>query len=314
MYRRRVPLWRHPEDTTNPIITAKKPIATGKLNPAPAFPETAILFSMYRGEKYMQEHYETSLMTEQFPRFLRACPVYQIKGCNRLCFLDGGRGAPVKCVCLFGSIRTFKRRSSMYVIGLTGSIACGKSTASARLAELGATIVDADAISRRLTCDGGRALAAIRARFGDAVFDGASLDRRALGRIVFEDDRAREALEAILHPLVFEEIRTQLARARAQGVRVAVLDVPLLFETGLDALCDETFCVWTDEATQIDRLCRRDGLTADEARARIRAQMPLDRKLEKSDVHIDTSGTVEQTRARIDALYADTLQALEENA
>ena len=202
----------------------------------------------------------------------------------------------------------------MYVIGLTGSIACGKSTASARLRELGASVIDADAISRALTQDGGRALPAIRARFGDGVFCGASLDRRALGNIVFSNAQAKADLEGILHPMVWEDVRAQLRRERERGTRIAVLDVPLLFESGMDALCNEVFCVWTDEETQLARLMERDGLSQADALARIRSQMPQDAKLEKSDVHIDTSGSIEQTRARIDALYADTLKALEEDA
>lgn len=202
----------------------------------------------------------------------------------------------------------------MHIIGLTGSIACGKSTASARLRELGAIIIDADAISRALTQDGGRALPAVRERFGDGVFNGESLNRRALGAIVFSDAQAKADLENILHPLIFEDMRAQMNAARESGAKIAVLDVPLLFESGMDVLCDEVFCVWTDEETQLARLMERDHLSEADALARIRSQMPQDMKLEKSDVHIDTSGSIEETRARIDALYADTLAALEERA
>lgn len=202
----------------------------------------------------------------------------------------------------------------MHIIGLTGSIACGKSTASARLRELGAIIIDADAISRALTQDGGRALPAVRERFGDGVFNGESLNRRALGAIVFSDAQAKADLEKILHPLIFEDMRAQMNAARKSGAKIAVLDVPLLFESGMDVLCDEVFCVWTDEETQLARLMERDHLSEADALARIRSQMPQDMKLEKSDVHIDTSGSIEETRARIDALYADTLAALEERA
>lgn len=202
----------------------------------------------------------------------------------------------------------------MHIIGLTGSIACGKSTASARLRELGAVIIDADAISRALTQDGGRALPAVRKRFGDGVFNGNSLNRRALGAIVFSDAQAKADLEKLLHPMIFEDMRAQLNAARESGAKIAVLDVPLLFESGMDVLCDEIFCVWTDEETQLARLMERDHLSKADALARIHSQMPQAMKLEKSDVHIDTSGPIEETRARIDALYADTLAALEERA
>lgn len=202
----------------------------------------------------------------------------------------------------------------MHIIGLTGSIACGKSTVSMRLRALGALVIDADALSRALTQDGGRALPAIRARFGDEVFQGSSLNRRALGAIVFTNARAKAELEAILHPLILADLRAALQAARKSGANIVVLDVPLLFESGMDALCDEIFCVWVDEETQLARLMARDRLTEAEARARIASQMPQADKLARSDVHIDNNGTPAQTCARVDALYAAVLAASEAHA
>lgn len=202
----------------------------------------------------------------------------------------------------------------MIVIGLTGSIACGKSTVSAMLSARGLPLVDADVISRALTKEGAEALAPIRARFGDVVFDGERLDRKALGKIVFANAQARRDLEEILHPRIRREIVTRLAALRNAGARLAVLDVPLLFETGMDELCDEVFCVWVPEDVQLARLMRREGISEEEALARIRAQMPQEIKLEKSQVHIDNSGTVEQTRARVDDLVDLLLGKREEEA
>lgn len=202
----------------------------------------------------------------------------------------------------------------MIVIGLTGSIACGKSTVSAMLGARGLPLVDADVISRALTKEGAEALAPIRARFGDAVFDGERLDRKALGKIVFANAQARRDLEEILHPRIRREIVTRLAALRNAGARLVVLDVPLLFETGMDELCDEVFCVWVPEDVQLARLMRREGISEEEALARIRAQMPQEIKLEKSQVHIDNSGTVEQTRARVDDLVDLLLGKREEEA
>lgn len=196
----------------------------------------------------------------------------------------------------------------MYVIGLTGSIACGKSTVAQMLRDLGATVIDADAISRRLTDEGGAALGAIRAQFGDRVFSGDTLERKALGQIIFADTQKRRMLEAILHPLIIEEIKSSLRTCRARREKIVVLDVPLLFECGLNDLCNEVFCVWLDEDDQIARLMARDQLSKGEAIARIRSQMPLEQKLERSQVHIDTGVTLAQTRARVESVYCQILQ------
>ena len=180
----------------------------------------------------------------------------------------------------------------MRVIGLTGGIACGKSTVSARLAERGAVIVDGDRISRRLTAADGPALPEIRAAFGDGVFqaDG-SLDRKALGSRVFSDDAERRRLNGIMQPLILAEIGRETEAARAAGAAVCVLDMPLLFEEGLDRLCDETWCVWLPREIQLRRLTERDGLTAAEAEARIDSQLPTDEKAARADRVLDNSGS-----------------------
>ena len=192
----------------------------------------------------------------------------------------------------------------MRVIGLTGGIACGKSTISAALRELGAAIVDGDVLSRELTAPGGPALPAIRERFGEGVFQsGGDLDRRALGAVIFGDDEARAALDAIMQPMLLRLILKGIEDARASGAPLCVLDMPLLYEAGLDGLCDRVWCAWIPRETQLERLISRDGFTRQEAEARLRSQLPADEKAARADVVIDTSGTIQYTRDKLPALF-----------
>lgn len=192
-------------------------------------------------------------------------------------------------------------------IGLTGSIACGKSTVSAYLASLGCTIVDADAISRALTADGGAALPAVRQAFGDSVFRGESLDRRALGQLVFSDSQKRDELNAILHPLILREIARQLDTLDAPE-KLVIGDIPLLYECGMQTLFDAVWVVSVPRETQIERLALRDGLDRTQAEQRIDAQMPLSQKEKLADAVIHTDGTIEQTQRQIDALLCRLAQ------
>lgn len=193
----------------------------------------------------------------------------------------------------------------MKVIGLTGGIASGKSTASAYLRELGAVIVDADAISRASTRRGGAAFEAVCAAFGDILGADGEIDRRKLGGIVFADEDARRKLNSIVHPAVMAESRAQIENARASGVKMCILDVPLLFETGMEKLCDETWLIYVPREEQIRRMAERDGLDAAAAAARIDSQMPLEEKLKRADVAIDSSSTIEQTREKLRRLWEE---------
>ena len=199
------------------------------------------------------------------------------------------------------------------VIGLTGGIACGKSNISSALSSLGAKVIDADRISRALTAPGGKALPGIREAFGDAFFDGDVLDRKALGRLVFSDPEALERLNKLTHPLILAEIRQELADAEAAGEPVCVLDAPLLFETGLEALCDTVWCVWLPKNLQLKRLMERDGLSRKEAEKRVASQMPPREKKRRSDLVIDTRGTREESAAFAEQAYRDFLSRTEEN-
>ena len=137
-----------------------------------------------------------------------------------------------------------------YIVGLTGGIASGKSEAARHLSALGACCVDADAISHALTAPGGALLGVIRETFGDEVFlpDG-TLNRRALGEVVFNDPAKRLILDSITHPAIQKAIMDDIERAVAAGENLVFINVPLLFETGMDALCDETWLISLDRAT-----------------------------------------------------------------
>lgn len=191
-----------------------------------------------------------------------------------------------------------------YIIGLTGGIGCGKSEAAEYLRSLGAVHVDADAISRALTTGDPETLNQIREQFGDGVFaSNGALDRAALAGIVFESEPHRRALEKILHPKIQSRVWSEIERAGADGARVVVLDVPLLFETGMDALCDETWLISLDRATQAERLMARDGMTREQAEARIDSQMPLEEKERRATVVIDNRRSVEKLNSEVGSLY-----------
>ena len=196
----------------------------------------------------------------------------------------------------------------MYKIGLTGGIASGKSTVAAMLRDLGAPVIDADALSRELTALGGAALPAILERFGNAVFDGEALDRRALGALIFADEAERDALNEIIHPLVLAGMDAQIDALAANGERAAVLEIPLLFEIGYDSRVDEVWLTALPRETQLRRLIARDGLTEAEAAARIDSQWPLARKKSRARVCIDTGAPLERVAARVRAEWARVCQ------
>jgi len=193
----------------------------------------------------------------------------------------------------------------MQIIGLTGGIACGKSTISAVLAEQGTAIVDGDELSRELTAPGGEALPGIRAHFGEGVFhtDG-TLNRRALGQIVFSDDQARQALDDLMQPLLLTRIKAEIEKARNFGCALCVLDMPLLYEKGIDSLCDRVWCAYLPRETQLERLMARDGFSQTEAEQRIDSQMPTEEKAARAHVVIDTSGPIQYTKDCVLALFS----------
>ncbi len=186
-----------------------------------------------------------------------------------------------------------------YVIGVTGGIACGKTNVTDALKNLGAQVIDADEVSRALTAPGGEALAPIRAAFGDGVFRGGELDRRALSSIVFSDPDEKKRLETILHPMIRERIASLLDRAEG----IVFLSAPLLFECGYEKICDEVWCVYVPQKEQLRRLMARDGLTRAEAMKRIGSQWSALKKARLSDEVIRSDGTPEESAEKAVRLY-----------
>lgn len=188
----------------------------------------------------------------------------------------------------------------MIRVGLTGGIASGKSTVADALGARGAVLIDADLLAREVVGPGTPGLAAVRQRFGQDVVVENRLDRAALGRIVFDDADARRALEAIVHPAVRARARALEAAAPAEAVVVHV--IPLLVETGQADDFDVVVVVDVDPAVQRERLVARDGLSLDEADARIRSQAPRAERLAAADVVLDNSGhhaTLDRQVARL---------------
>ena len=198
-----------------------------------------------------------------------------------------------------------------YILGLTGGISTGKSHLNDTLRGKGVPVVDADRISHAVTALGGAAIPRIREAFGaDYVRDG-ELDRKALGALVFSDPEALAKLNALTHPLIFDEMQAQIAEAEKSGAPVVVLDVPLLFETGFDRLCDEVWCAWIPKKLQLERLMARDALTRAEAESRIGSQMSAGEKRRRSDRYIDTRGTKDESAAKVSAMYEELLERID---
>lgn len=196
-------------------------------------------------------------------------------------------------------------------LGLTGGVGCGKSTVAGYLKELGATVVDADQISHDLTKKGSPFLDEIRVRFGDDMFmhDG-SLNRAHLGGEIFVDDSKRIELQKILHPAIQREMLRQMDEADANMAKVVVLDVPLLFECALDALCDEVWVVTVEIDQQTLRVMTRDKITREQAMARIDCQMPLDEKEKRANRVIYTGRPESEVKNEIKHLYKELTRNL----
>ena len=181
----------------------------------------------------------------------------------------------------------------MLRVGLTGGIGAGKSTVSALLGARGAVIIDYDRLAREIVEPGRPALAEIRDRFGDGVIaDDGSLDRPALGSIVFDDPQALSDLNDITHPAIRDLAAERESAAGADAI--VVHDNPLLVEMGADALCDVVVVVDVPVEVQVERLVGDRGMSADEARARIGAQAPRDKRTGAADLVIDNTGPVDE--------------------
>ncbi|MCG1009299.1 dephospho-CoA kinase [Salinicoccus sp. ID82-1] len=185
------------------------------------------------------------------------------------------------------------------VIGLTGGIASGKSTAADYIREKGYPILDADVYARQSTQKDGPAYPGIVEHFGSSIIgEDGEIDRKKLGAIVFNDSREREVLNRLVHP----EVRRMMDRDKEKALSVShvFLDIPLLFENGLDRQCDITLTVYVDQETQIERLMARNDFDRSEALARINSQMPLSEKRERSTEVLDNNGSKADLFSQID--------------
>lgn len=190
------------------------------------------------------------------------------------------------------------------IIGLTGGIASGKTTVSDYLKERGYNVLDADAYSRKTTAKNGPAIPAIKKAFGDDTVNAeGELDRKMLGNIIFNDADKRRELNEIVHPLIRDMMNSDEQKFIREGH--VFLDIPLLFENGLNERCDFVVTVFVDRDTQIKRLTARNDLTIEEAEARINSQMPLTEKVRMSEYRLDNNGN-------LDALYEQINRFTEE--
>ena len=184
----------------------------------------------------------------------------------------------------------------MFVIGLTGSVGMGKSTAARFFAEAGIPVHDADAVVHALYA--GEGVPQIEAAFPGTTQDG-KVDRNKLAALVLDDPAALKKLEAIVHPLVHAAERRLLDEAQARGEELAVLDIPLLFETGADQRVDAVVVVSAPPQLQQSRVLTRPGMTLEKLEAILGRQMPDAEKRRRADFVVDTSGEFEATRAQI---------------
>jgi len=194
----------------------------------------------------------------------------------------------------------------MLKVGLTGSIAVGKSHVLAQLAELGCRVIDADQIARDVVTPNSEGLTAVVARFGEAILTAeGSLDRAKLGAIVFSDEESRKTLNSILHPLIIarqDELIRQIEREDAESI--VIIDAALMIESGGFKRLDKLIVVHCRPEIQLARLMKRDKLPLEAAQARIAAQMPQAEKKKYADFLIDTSGDYVETRKQVEAVHS----------
>ncbi|MEC1457206.1 dephospho-CoA kinase [Bacillus haynesii] len=189
------------------------------------------------------------------------------------------------------------------VIGLTGGIASGKSTVAQMFQQCGITVVDADVIAKEAVEQGMPAYQKIAETFGQGVLlETGDIDRRKLGEIVFANQEKRLQLNAIVHPEVRKMMIKQRDEAIRAGERFVVLDIPLLYESGLEHLTDKVIVVWVPKELQLERLMKRNRFNEDEALNRIHAQHSLDEKKKRADAVIDNSGSLKDTEAQLHQL------------
>jgi dephospho-CoA kinase len=199
----------------------------------------------------------------------------------------------------------------MRVIGLTGGIGSGKSTVARLLAERGAVIMDLDKVGHEALKKGSQAYGEVVGEFGKEILDaGGEIDRSKLGRIVFNNHEALMRLNRIVHPAIDNSVNTEIEKYRQQGVKVVVLEAAAMLEAGKTAQVDELWVTAAPEATVFRRVLERGGLSEQEIRARIKAQLSNKERIKQADVIIDTDGTLDELKDRVKAEWEKLLARL----
>lgn len=191
--------------------------------------------------------------------------------------------------------------------GLTGGVACGKSTVARFFQDLGAYIIDADRVGHELIEPGHAAYQEILERFGKEILDpGGRIDRKKLGRKVFAEPQQLRLLNAIVHPRIIARVQELAAEQQTRNPHaVVIIDAALIFESGIGATLRKVMVAWCRPEQQIERLMAKTGVSREEAERRIQAQMPLEEKRLRADYVIDCSGSLEQSRAQAKAIYLE---------
>jgi len=204
-----------------------------------------------------------------------------------------------------GNTHSYSKGRPVIIAGLTGGIASGKSTVSGFLSDAGAQVIDADQIAREVVKPGTPGYDAILAFFGPTILmPGGEIDRKRLGEIIFNDPDKKARLDAIVHPLVFERSAERIAQIAAQTPdAVVIMDIPLLFEAGMESDLAEVIVVYVPEKLQLERLMNREGIDEQPAMTRIRSQMPIEEKRRRATVVIDNSGTTFDSRRQALAVF-----------
>lgn len=192
----------------------------------------------------------------------------------------------------------------MFIVGLTGGFATGKTAVAGVFRRYGARIIDADAIVHRLLRPAGGCVKPVAKAFGSHIVKRGAVDRAALSAVVFKNPRALGRLCSIIHPVVIKEVRKKIAAYRRAGYRgVVVIDAPLLIEAGLHRMVDIIVVVMANQRQQIARACTRRGMTRSEALRRIRSQMPMSKKIQSADIVIDNRTTYTAARRQAEAAW-----------
>ena len=198
---------------------------------------------------------------------------------------------------------------TVLVIGLTGGIASGKSTVAQQLSELGATVVDADALGHEVYEPGRPAWQALVSTFGRGILGpGDEIDRKRLGALVFGDSEAMKRLTGIVWPLMKAAMTERLEQLRVAGSRIVVLEAAVLLEAGWEDLVDEVWAVSTPAEIAVQRLVQRTPISESDARARLQAQMQNDERAARADVVIENAGAPAELRAQVASRWQQVMQ------